>query len=86
MSGSFTRAMQPQPPPQAQGGGPAMGQQLQQAHQMILGLLQQLARVPGIDQAKFQQAVQMFKQGTELIAAAMPKGAPQPGAGAPPPG
>ena len=92
MSGSFTRAMQPQPggQPPGQPGGPQKMVQLntlvQQAHEMMQRLIQELAKVPGLNQQQFQQGVQMMQQATQIIASAMPKGQGQPGQGGAQPG
>jgi hypothetical protein len=94
---SFTSAMRPGQPqpggqpmngaPQGQNVGAQAAQSLQKLFQMNQQMLQQLAKIPGLDQAKFHQAVQLFQQATHLIAEAMPKGGgmQQPG-GAMPPG
>lgn len=88
---SFTNAMRPGQP---QPGGPPMngapqGGDAQAALQKVFDvnkqLLAQLARIPGIDQAKIQQATQMMVQAANLIGEAMPKRGAQPG-GAMPPG
>ena len=88
MSGSFTQAMQAsQPAPQPQQQNPLVAE-MHQTSQAVQSLIQKLRQVPGINEAMFQQGVQMMTQGTQMIAQAMPKqpagGGGAPGGGAPP--
>jgi hypothetical protein len=94
---SFTNAMRPGQPqpgaqpmngaPQGQGGAGAT-QAIQKVFELNKQTLAQLARIPGIDQGKVQQATQLMVQAAHLIAEAMPKGQgggmPQPGGVMPP--
>jgi hypothetical protein len=91
---SFTQAMQAgggQPGPQQPQQNPLVAE-MHQTTQAVQALIQKLRQVPGIDQAMFQQGVQLMAQGTQMIAQAMPKQQPgggggpsAPGGGAPPP-
>lgn len=88
MSGSFTQAMQAgQPGPQQPQQNPLVAE-MHQVTASVQALIQKLRQVPGVNEAMFQQGVQLMTQGIQAIAQAMPKqqqagGAGAPGAGAP---
>lgn len=75
----------------AQGAQAEQGKHIQmlvlQCATMMAGLISEIAKIPGVDQAKFHQAVDMLKQATLLLGDSLPKQGPGAPANGPiPPG